>query len=138
MQIPLEISYRDVYKTDELENLIREKAGKLEKVCDHITSCHVAIEKPQKSLINGSPYRIRIDIRIPPGHELIIKREPGEGNMDESLFAIVRETFEAAKRKTQKLCKKQRSKIKNHPAQETVAIVSELYPENGYGFIKDS
>ncbi len=136
MQIPLEISYRDVNKTDKLENLIREKTDKLEKICDHITSCHIAIEKPQKFLNYGSPYRIRIDIRIPPGHEVVVKREPGEGSMDDSLFSVVRDAFEAAKRKTQELCKIQRNKTKAHPAQETVAIVSEVHHENGYGFIK--
>ena len=136
MQIPLEISYRDITKTDKLEKLIRAKTNKLEKVCDHITSCRIAIEKPQKDLNYGSPYRIRIDIRIPPGHEVVIKREPGEGNMDEPIYSIIREAFEAARRKSQELCKIQRNKIKTHPAQETVAIVSELHSENGYGFIK--
>lgn len=136
MQISLEISYRDITKTDKLEKLIRTKTNKLEKVCDHITSCHIAVEKPQKYLNYGSPYRIRIDIRVPPGHEVVIKREPGEGNPDESLYSIIREAFEAARRKTQELCKIQRSRIKTHPAQETVAIVTELHPENGYGFIK--
>ena len=138
MQIPLEISYRNVIKTDELVKLIREKTSKLEKVCDHITSCRIAIEKPQKYLNYGSPYRIRIDIRIPPGHEVLIKREPGEGNMDEPIYSIVREAFDAARRKTKEVCKIQNSKIKTHPAQKTVAIASELFPENGYGFIKTS
>ena len=136
MQIPLEISYRNVNKTDDLEKLIREKTNKLEKVCDHITSCHIAIEKPQKFPNYGSPYRIRIDIRIPSGHEVVIKREPGEGNMNVPLNSIVREVFEAARRKTKEVCKIQNSKIKTHPAQETVAIVSELHPKSGYGFIK--
>ena len=86
MQIPLEISYRDVNKTDELEDLIREKINKLEKICDYITSCRIAVEKPQKNLNYGSPYRIRIDLRIPPGHEIVIKREPGEGNMGDPLI----------------------------------------------------
>ena len=134
MQIPLEISYRDITKTDRLEKLI--KANKLEKVCDHITSCRIAIEKPQKYLNYGSPYRVRIDIRIPQSHEVVIKREAGEGNMDEPLYSIVREAFDAARRRTKELCKIQRSKIKNHPAREEVAIVSELHLENGYGFIK--
>ncbi len=136
MQIPLEISYRDVNKTDELEDLIREKINKLEKICDYITSCRIAVEKPQKNLNYGSPYRIRIDLRIPPGHEIVIKREPGEGNMGDPLFTIIRDAFDAAKRKVQELVEIQRKEIKSHPAQETVAIVSELNHENGYGFIK--
>ena len=119
MQIPLEISYRDITKTDELEKLIIEKSNKLEKVCDHITSCRIAIEKPQKYLNYGSPYRIRIDIRIPQGHEIVIKREPGEGSKTEPLYSIVREAFDAARRRTKEICKIQKSKVKVHAAQET-------------------
>jgi cold shock CspA family protein len=136
MQIPLEISYRDVVKTDELENLIREKVSKLEKVCDYITSCHIAVEKPQKFLNYGSPYRIRISLRIPPGHEIVVKREPGEGNMSDSILAVLRDAFDAARRKILELVEIQRKDVKAHPEQEAVAIVSELYPEDGYGFLK--
>ena len=32
MQLPLEISYRNIAKTDELETIIREKTNKLEKL----------------------------------------------------------------------------------------------------------
>ncbi|MFL6594334.1 MAG: HPF/RaiA family ribosome-associated protein, partial [Chthoniobacterales bacterium] len=44
MQLPLEISYRGVEKSDELEDLIRTKAARLDKFCDHISRCDVAIE----------------------------------------------------------------------------------------------
>ncbi len=136
MQIPLEISYRDINKTEKLESLIKEKTNKLEKVCDHITSCHIAIERPQKYLNYGSSFRVRIDLRIPPGHEVVIKREPGNRNKNDSLYSIVRDSFEAARRKVQELCEIQRKETKTHPAQHTIAIVSKLYPEEGYGFIK--
>lgn len=106
MQIPLEISYRDITKTEKLEKLIREKTNKLEKVCDHITSCRIAIEKPHYS----SPYRIRINIRIPQGYEVVIKREPSEGNKTEPLYSIVREAFDTARRKTKEICKIQKTK----------------------------
>ena len=31
MQVPLEITYRDVEKTDDIDQLVREKAAKLER-----------------------------------------------------------------------------------------------------------
>ena len=45
MQIPLEITYLDVDKTDALEALVHEKVAKLEQVCDHMSSCRVGLEK---------------------------------------------------------------------------------------------
>jgi cold shock CspA family protein/ribosome-associated translation inhibitor RaiA len=136
MQIPLEISFRNVIKTDELDNLIREKVNKLNRFCDYITSCHVAVEKPIRYNNIGSPYRVRINLRIPPGHEIVIKREPGQGKMNDSPYAIIRDAFEAAKRRIQALAEKQRSNVKSHPEQEKVAIVSGVFYDEKYGFIK--
>ncbi len=48
MQIPLEISFRDVQKTEEIERLIREKVEKLEQICDYMISCRVVVEMTQQ------------------------------------------------------------------------------------------
>jgi cold shock CspA family protein len=136
MQIPLEISYRDVNKTDEIDNLIHEKTKKLERVCDYMTSCRVAVEKPQRTINVGSPYRIRIDMRVPPGHELVVKRKPGEGAMSDSLEKVIRYAFEAARKQLEKLVERQRDKVKQHPQQEVSAIVDRVFQEAGYGFLK--
>lgn len=76
MQVPLEIVYRGVNKTDALETLIREKVDKLEQICDHIISCHVAVEQAHEHPSAGSPYRIRINLSVPPGHELAADKSP--------------------------------------------------------------
>jgi cold shock CspA family protein/ribosome-associated translation inhibitor RaiA len=136
MQIPLEISYRDVNKTDELEKLIREKVNKLEKVCDYITSCRVAVEKPHRTIIGGNPYRIRIDLRVPQGHELVVERKAGEGEMSDSLEKVIRYAFDAAKKQLEKLVEIQRDKIKSHPQQEISAVIDRIFYDKGYGFLK--
>lgn len=41
MQIPPEITYRNIEKTDDIENLITDKMAKLEQVCDYMVSCRV-------------------------------------------------------------------------------------------------
>ncbi len=136
MQIPLEISYRDIKKTDNIDNLIREKVNKLERVCDHMTSCRVAVERPQGTISDGSPFRIRIDMRVPPGHELIVERKPGEGSMSDSLEKVIRYAFDAAKKQLEKITQKQRSNVKLHPEQEVAAIVDRVFLEEGYGFLR--
>ena len=136
MQIPLEISYRDVKKTDYIENLIREKVNKLERVCDHMTSCRVAVEKPQRTINAGNPYRIRINMRVPPGHELVVERKPGEGAMSDSLEKVIRYAFDAAKKQLEKITQKQRANVKQHPQQEVAAIVDRIFHEEGYGFLR--
>ncbi|HHP7243160.1 MAG TPA: HPF/RaiA family ribosome-associated protein [Elainellaceae cyanobacterium] len=136
MNVPLEISYRHVDKTEALESLIREKVDKLEDVCDHISSCRIAIEKPHEHPSSGTPYRVRIDLRVPPGHELAVDKSPDQGTQYEPLETLIREAFDAARRQLIELNERQHSEVKHHEDQSMGAIVTTLFPEDNYGFIK--
>lgn len=134
--LPVDISYRFVEKTDALEQLIYEKIGKLEEVCDHIMGCHVAVEKNHDNPSSGSPYRVRIDLTVPPSHELAVSKSPDRGVQYQSLESVIRDTFEAARRQLVELVQRQRNEVKTHPQQEMTAIVVRLFPEEGHGFLK--
>ena len=136
MQVPLEITYRNVMKTDEVEDLIRQKAAKLEQFCNYLTSCRVAVESDQSSQQTGQPYRVRIEMRVPPGHTLVARRESSEGELHTDLQAIIRHAFDAARRQLEKLTAQQRGEVKYHPEQETSALVEKLFMEEGYGFLR--
>ncbi|NEP16101.1 MAG: HPF/RaiA family ribosome-associated protein [Leptolyngbya sp. SIO4C1] len=136
MQIFPEVSYRDVEKTDALETLIQEKVSKLEQVCDHINSCRIAIEKVHDHPSSGSPYRVRLDITVPPGHELAVDKSPDSGVQYIPLEAVIRDAFDAARRQLSELNAKQHNEVKQHPQQAMMAIVTKLFPEENYGFLK--
>ena len=89
MQLPVNITYRGLKKSQEIEQLVLEKATRLDKFCDHISRCDVAIEQPNHTHKKGNQFRVRIDVTVPPGHELVAEEkqidngthEPlGEGN----------------------------------------------------------
>jgi cold shock CspA family protein/ribosome-associated translation inhibitor RaiA len=136
MQIPVIMSFRNIRKSPAIEDLIRKQAAKLERVCDHIISCRIAAEKPQEHQKSGSPFRVRIDITVPPEHELVVIREAGEGDLHEQLATVIRDAFGAMRRQLRKLVEKQHGDIKAHPAQELSGVVIRLFREQGYGFIK--
>jgi len=136
MQVPLEISFKGIVNTVEIENLIRSKVTKLERVCSYITSCRVAVEKRQEHQRVGNPYRVRIDMTVPPGHELVVRREPTEGDMHDPLEVVLKRAFDAAVRRLQKLVNLQQGDVKTHPEQQAMAIVHRLFPEEGYGFLR--
>ncbi len=115
MDLPLELTFRGVEKTEGLETLIRQKSDKLERICDHISSCRIAVEKPHSHQASGNPYRVRIDLTVPPGHELFAQRGPMEGNVQEQLSHVIRETFDAMERQLKELVEKQRGETKKHP-----------------------
>jgi ribosome-associated translation inhibitor RaiA len=108
MQMPVEIHYRDVEKTDAIDRLVRQKVDKLDRVFDRLISCRVAIERPQKPREGKSPYRVRIEVTAPPGHDLVVRREPGEARSYESLRTILVGAFKAMREQLASLRGRQR------------------------------
>ena len=136
MQVPLEITYRDVEKTDDIDQLVREKAAKLDELFENLIACRVAIEQPQKTQRAGNPYRVRIDLTAPPGHELVVRREPTDSEMHASLSTIVIDAFRVMRRQLEALRERQRGEVKTHD--EPRGLVVRLFREPGYGFLQTS
>jgi cold shock CspA family protein len=136
MQVPLNMTFRNVRKSAEIEALIRKQAVKLERVCPYLVSCRIAIEKPQAHQKSGNPFRVRVDVTVPPAHELVTVRNSGEGDLHEQLPTVLRQAFGAMQRQLKKLVEKQRGDVKIHPGQELAGVVVRLFRDEGYGFIK--
>lgn len=136
MRLPLEISFRNIRKSEAVEALIREKAEDLKKLHENIISCRVAVEAPQQNQRSGRTYRVRVTLTVPPGHELVVSRDPSGGDLHEALTSVIRDAFEATRRQLQKLTEKQRGKAKIHPEPELMGMVVRLFCEEGYGFLR--
>ena len=133
MKVPLEITFHGIDKSAAIEDLVRAQAVKLETFCAYVSSCRVVIEKPQPHHRSG-PFRIRIDLTVPPGHELVVVREPKDTNVPIELRTAVIDAFKAARRQLQKLTALQRSDVKTHA--EPHALVVRLFADQGWGFLK--
>src|SRR5262245_38786219 len=94
----MEISYRGVSKTPDLDDLIREKAAKLEKFCAGLVSCRVAVELRQRHQKLGNPHRVRVEVTLPPNKDLVVTRDPGEAEPHEPLSTTIRDAFKAMER----------------------------------------
>ncbi len=110
MQLPVEISYRGVEKSDQLELLIRDKAARLDRFCDHISRCDIVVEHPNHSQHSGNPFRVRIDVTVPPGHELVADEKQGAHEMHESLSKVINDAFKTMERQLKTLVERQRHK----------------------------
>jgi len=133
---PVELTFKNVRKTPEIEDFINKKVGKLEKVCNHMISCRIAVERPQKFLESGNPYQVRIDMTVPPSHELVARENAGQGDMHAPLQTVITNAFNAAERQLKKLNEKQQGEVKFHPHQQVMGIINQLFDKKGYGFIK--
>ncbi|MFM2063306.1 MAG: hypothetical protein RLZZ507_2976 [Cyanobacteriota bacterium] len=139
MKIQPEITYRNLEKSDAIDTLVHEKIAKLENICNYINSCHIAIEKIHDRPSSGSPYRVRIDLTVPPGHELAAEKNPGEGIQYQPLDAVIRDTFDAMRQQLAKLTQMQRASEVAHryeEVQESTGFVTKIFREDGYGFLK--
>ncbi len=136
MQIPLEISYRDVEKSEEIDSLIRQKAEKLDRMFENIISCRVMVEKIQLHNRTAQPFRVRIDLKVPPGHELVVSRDSSRTNLHLDLGAEIRWAFDAAERMLKELREKQRQDVKYHPQQQIQGIIERIFYNDNTGFIR--
>lgn len=109
MQIPLQITIRDVDHSEALETRIRDKVAKLEEFSKNIISCRVVVEVPHKHHHQGKQFNVRIDISV-PGSEIVVNRDHAE-----DVYVALRDTFDAAKRQLEDYARKIRGDIKAHP-----------------------
>lgn len=134
MQIPLQITWRDVPKSEALEADIRQKAEKLDRFYSHIMSCRVLVERSHGRHRKGNLYRIRLDITV-PDKEIVVTRDPAEHQAHEDMYVSIRDTFDAARRQLQDYARIRRGDVKHHDEPHT-ARVARLFPDEDYGFLE--
>lgn len=109
MKLPLEITFRNVVRTEEMEERIRAKAAKLDRFFDRITGCRIVVEAPHKHHLKGNTYRVHIELSV-PGEELVVNRDPQNPEHEELTIAL-RDAFAAAQRQLQAYARKRNASI---------------------------
>jgi hypothetical protein len=73
MQRPLEIRFRKMDPSPEVEARIHEKAAELEHFSDRITGCRVTVEQEHRHHHKGNLFRVRVELDL-PGKLLAVTR----------------------------------------------------------------
>lgn len=133
MDVPLELSFRNMDPSDAVETRVRERVDKLETFFGRINSCRVVVEAPHRSRRKGKIYHVRIEIGV-PGRTLVVDRDPGKHHAHEDVYVAVRDAFDAARRQLEDHSRKVSGKIKTHevPTHGAVSILNGL---QGYGIV---
>jgi ribosome-associated translation inhibitor RaiA len=119
MEVPLELILKNVENKAEIEAVVHEKLEKLEQVCDHVISCRVFVEQNPTHLHSKASYHVRVDVRLPPHHEIVVKRDSGR-NVHENLGTVVREAFIAARRQVEVIVDRQNKNVKAHTREKMI------------------
>jgi ribosomal subunit interface protein len=128
MQLPLQITAREVSLSEAAQDDIRAKAANLDTYYNGIIGCRVVVEGPVRHHRNG-PFTVRIDLSV-PGAELVVDRQT-----DEDLYVAIRDAFDAARRRLEDYARRQRGDVKSRE-EPPRARVSRLFPEADYGFLE--
>jgi ribosomal subunit interface protein len=130
MQIPFELTLRDIPESPAVESRIRDKVDKLERFHDRIMSCRVTVESPQHRKHQGRLYSVHIDIKVPGGGELVVNRV-----QHEDIYVAIRDAFNAATRQLEEHNRVRRGDVKNHDV-PSHARVQQIFPAQGFGFLE--
>jgi len=131
MRLPLQITFRNLKHSNEVEVWIRAEAEKLETFCQRIIGCRVELEVPHRHHKKGKPLHVRIDLTL-PGKEIVIKREAVAIHRDPvngvaavpshlqvksphaDLQLVIHEAFKSAGRRVQDFARRRRGEVKRH------------------------
>lgn len=136
MKLPLQITFRNMDRSDAVEADVRDKATKLDEFFQHIMRCQVVVEAHHKHHHKGNLYHVRIGITV-PGHELVVSREPKDDHSHEDVYLAVRDAFDAAKRQLEDYSRRLRGDVK-HRDVAPHGVIAELVPMEDFGRIQAS
>lgn len=136
MKIPLQITFRDIDRSDAMEAAIREKADKLDRFYAHIMSCRVAVSREHQHRHQGNLYQVHIDITV-PNHEIVVTRSPDQHHAHEDFYVALRDAFNAATRQLENHVRKQRGDVKHHEQPEH-GVITRLNPEQDFGWLRSA
>jgi len=131
MQVPLQITIRDIPHSPAVEKQIMKWSDKLEQYSSHIISCRVVVEFANKNHQNGKLYQTNIDVTLPKQVELISSKQ------HENMYQSIHEAFFCMLRQIDKAMGKMSGETKSHPV-PLHGTVARIFGYDDFGFIETS
>ncbi len=134
MQLPLQITFRNLSRSEAVAAKVEERASKLEQYYDGIISCRVAIDAAHKHHRRGNRYHVRIEVTV-PDRGLVASREPDEHHAYTDVYVAIRDAFDSIRRQLEDYARMRRGELKSHEVPGHGRIV-EIRTDDGYGRIE--
>lgn len=101
MDVPLELSFRNMDVSPAVETRVRERAAKLEQYFQHLTSCRVIVEAPPRQGRGSQVFHVTIEMGVPRKPELVVRNDDTDERHEDIYYALG-ETFDVAERRLRK------------------------------------
>lgn len=132
MDKPLEITFRNLDRSESVVATIRERYAELERFYHHIIGINVKIEMPHKHHRRGNHFEVTIEATV-PGQKLVVGGSSDRRVRSETLPVAVHDAFKAMTRKLEDYARIRRGDKKHHEVSLT-GWVAHMFPD--YGFIR--
>lgn len=136
MQLPVQITFRNMAPSPAVETHIRERADALDRLFGRIMACRVVVEASGRHQHKGRLYHVRVDLTV-PGREIVVSRDPAAHQAHEDVLVAVRDAFDAVRRQLEDYARSARGAVKAHET-PTHGRIARLFKTEGYGFIQSS
>jgi cold shock CspA family protein len=130
----MQVVFHGVQRTKWIDDYVAERARRLDRFASDITSCRVTLAQEQASQHKGNRYSVLIEVRVPPQHDLAVRKQKDIVDPSQQLPALINLAFGAVERQLKKTVELRRHEEKHHDGQPH-GMVERLYDE-GYGFIR--
>ena len=141
MQVPMEIAFHNIDKSEWAENLIREHVAELERIYERLITCRVRVEKRANNSRHTIPPVVRIEMSVPGHKDIVVAHEPEHLQrkfQQPDLQTAIKETFRIAERRLTEFKdqRNDRTAVGSHEAaNEFLGQVAEMTPERDFGFL---
>jgi ribosomal subunit interface protein len=114
MELPLQITFHQLDRSDAIAAKVREAVNKLERHFDGIQSCRVAIEAlHHHHRSTGNPLRVRVELAV-PGQQLVAIHGADEDEAGRDPYVAIRDAFDAIRRQLDDYTARLRGEVKSH------------------------
>lgn len=141
MQVPLQIAFHRIDKSDWAEQEIRDRVDKLTEIYERIVGCRVTVDRRAGSGLDETPPVVRIEISLPGAPPLIVAYEPDRLQLkyqNPELGNAINDAFATAERRLTewKEARAGRTKQPHHDMQNQFrGQVAEIHPAEDHGFL---
>lgn len=114
MEIPLQIVFKDIDSSDAIEERIRERVRRLERLHRNIVSCRVAFEALYRNAEGfRPPVAIQVELHIPK-RTLVAKEVETQHDAKDDNLVVVNRAFYAVERRLEDEVRIMRGDVKRH------------------------
>ena len=135
MQIAPEIIFHDVDRSEWVQSYIAERVQKLDRFAEGITRCHVTLAQEAAAHNKGNRYSVMVEVRMPPNHDLAVKKQKIIRDMHTQLPALINLAFGAIETQVKRTAQRRRADVKTRNGGPR-GLVARLSSDEGYGFIR--